>query len=74
MAKKGLNPYDGDKVEYKISDLKDYQEYLALGGDAVYYTLGLPSKQGNNNEHPQQFHQAEAEAEEVAEPANHGFH
>jgi hypothetical protein len=42
MAKKGLNPYDGDKLEYKISDLKDYQEYLALGGDAVYYTLGCP--------------------------------
>jgi hypothetical protein len=42
LAKKGLNPYDGTKLEYKISDLQDYQEYLKLGGDDVYYTLGCP--------------------------------
>ncbi len=42
MATKGLNPYDGAKLEYKISDLKEYDEYLALGGDDVYYTLGCP--------------------------------
>lgn len=42
LEKKGMNPYNGAKIEYKISDLKDYREYLALGGDDVYYTLGCP--------------------------------
>ena len=40
LKRLNLNPYDGDKVEYKIGEIEDYKEYVALGGDEEYVRVG----------------------------------
>jgi hypothetical protein len=40
LERMGLNPYDGDRLEWKISDLEAYHEYVKLGGDEAYVRLG----------------------------------
>lgn len=42
LKERGLNPYDGPKLEIRISDLLAYREYVKLGGDDVYVALGCP--------------------------------
>ncbi|HKD37297.1 MAG TPA: hypothetical protein VKB78_10865, partial [Pirellulales bacterium] len=42
LEKMGYAMYDGPKIDIKIEDLKEYREYVALGGDDVYCGLGGP--------------------------------